>query len=304
MKILKGLLLSLLSLLLFLSLTVFGIAFMLHNTLLKPDFVVGEIEKLDISLLTGELLAEQLSGLVPAELGLPEEAVKEAVYDVISAQEPWLKEQAGAVIYAGYDYLLGESDQLVLSISIEPLKQNLRDSVYQVLQRSLPPELALLPPAQLESFFDNYWQQFADNIPDSFEIDESLLPPEVMEVLVQARQYISYFQSGYYLLIGLMALLVLLIALIHLNVRGAARSLGITFVGYGAVEFAGVYLARNFMPSLSYLPPGVPPSVQTWLLGLSADLLAPLQTFSLVVLAAGVVLLIVSFVYPRRAMVE
>ena len=45
----------------------------------------------------------------------------------------------------------------------------------------------------------------------------------------------------------------------------------------------------------------IPASLQTWISGLATDLLAPLQTFSLGLLIAGVVLIVVSIVYKSRA---
>ncbi|MFC1974661.1 hypothetical protein ACFLVA_01450 [Chloroflexota bacterium] len=56
MKFLKGLALALLGFLLFLSLSIFGFAFQLNDTVLKPDFVVTELDKLDVSLLAKEVL--------------------------------------------------------------------------------------------------------------------------------------------------------------------------------------------------------------------------------------------------------
>ena len=49
MQFLKSLAISLLSFLLFLSLSIFGLAFMLSQTILNPDFVVAELNQLDIS---------------------------------------------------------------------------------------------------------------------------------------------------------------------------------------------------------------------------------------------------------------
>ena len=48
MNFLKGLLSTLLTFLLFLSLAAFGTLFALRSTLLDPDFVVAQVEKLDI----------------------------------------------------------------------------------------------------------------------------------------------------------------------------------------------------------------------------------------------------------------
>ena len=49
MKVLKGLALSLLGTLLFLSLAVFGLVLTINQTILNPDFVVSQVNKLDIS---------------------------------------------------------------------------------------------------------------------------------------------------------------------------------------------------------------------------------------------------------------
>ena len=295
MNVLKGFGLGILSFLLFLSLSVFGIAFMLNSTLLNPDFVTSEVDKIDVSALVIELAEEQIGEQLPEEAFF----LKEALYGVVSDQEPWLKEQLNAAIYTGYDFFLGKSERLDMIISLEPLKENLRDSLWQTFKENLPPELSSLPEEQMKPYFDQYYQEFAGQIPSEFAFDESSIPPEVMEQMMLARQYIGYFQTGYYYLIGFMVLLVLGIILINRNVRGTTRSLGIALLIYGALEFAGVYVARNFMPTSLPLP-DIPSSLQMWLMGLSGDLLAPLQMFSLGVLIGGVVLLVVSFVYKPR----
>jgi len=328
MNVLKGFGLGILSFLLFLSLSVFGIAFMLNSTLLNPDFVTSEVDKIDVSALVIEMAEEQIGEQLPEEAFF----LKEALYGVVSDQEPWLKEQLNAAIYTGYDFFLGKSERLDMIISLEPLKENLRDSLKEAFLQSLPatlsdlppelsglfPELADLPPELsdlplsdlspelaglltdiTDQLFDQYYQEFAGQIPSEFAFDESSIPPEVMEQMIMARQYIGYFQTGYYYLIGFMVLLVLGIILINRNVRGTTRSLGIALLIYGALEFAGVYVARNFMPASLPLP-DILSSLQMWLMGLFGDLLAPLQMFSLGVLIGGVVLLVVSFVYKPR----
>jgi len=61
MKFLKGLALFILSSLLFLSLSIFGIVFMLNQTILNPDFVVSQVNKLDIASIAGDMLSEQIT---------------------------------------------------------------------------------------------------------------------------------------------------------------------------------------------------------------------------------------------------
>ena len=86
MKFLKGLALSLLGFLLFLSLSVFASAFTLNSTILNPDFVVAEIDKVDVSSLTEELLAEEaIQEEAPEELSV-------SIVGIITKLEPLVKE--------------------------------------------------------------------------------------------------------------------------------------------------------------------------------------------------------------------
>ncbi len=294
MKFLKGLAISLLTFLLFLSLGVFGTVYMLNNTLLNPDFVSAQIDKIPVSSLIREVTEEQIGEQVPEEARF----LEEAMYNAIAENEPWLKEQVNAGIYSFYDFLLGKSERLSMIISLEPLKEGLRDSLWQAFMQDLPPELSAAPPAMVEQYFDEYYRQFSAQIPSEIRFDESSIPPEVMALLVQAKQYIGYVQTYYYPLIGFMVLLVVLIILLHRNIKDATRGLGITVLIYGILGFAGVFATKNFLPTNLPLP-DIPPSLQSWLTGFITDFVAPMQTFSIGLMAAGAALIIVSIVYPR-----
>ena len=298
MNVVKGLALGLLSFLLFLSISIFGLAFTLNSTLLNPDFIVSELDRLDVSSLTGELFREQVTGQIPEELGF---ITDETIDDILADAEPWLKEQASAAIYTSYDYLLGRSETLSLAISTEPLKDILKDSLWQALLESPPPEVAGLPPDVLEEQFEQFFQEFSAGIPPTFEFDESSIPPEVMTQIEQARQYINYYQIGYKALIGFMVLLVIGIILLNRQVRVITRGLGTTLLTYGALGYGGILAIRHLvLPRLPLYE--IPVSLQTWLLQLYSDLQHPMEIFSIGLLVGGIVLLIVSFVYkPRQA---
>lgn len=289
MKFLKGLALSLLISLLFLSISAFGLAFTLNHTILNPDFVVSQIDKLDVASLAKE------------QIQIPPEAqfVSEAIDDTIADLEPWMKEQVNASIYSGYDYFMGRSQSLSIIISMEPMKERLRDNLRETFLQSPPPELAALPPAAIEQYFDQFYQEFSEQIPPTFEFNESLLPPEVMATLEQVRQGIGYFQLGYKALIGFIVLVILGIILINRQVRSTTRRIGTTFLVVGAFGLIEIFLANRFAwPQIAQLD--IPAQLQTWIPQLLNDFLAPLQMFSLGLLAAGVVLLIVSFAYKPR----
>ena len=297
MKFLRGLTLGLLSFLLFLSLSVFGLGLTINQTVLNPDFVASQVDKLDMSSLAEEFLSEQIT------LEGEQELVAGVLDDTIADLEPWIKEQASAVIHSGYDYLMGESQSLSLVISTEQLKETLRDNLRSVFYQSIPPELAGASPSEIDAYFNQYYQQLSEQIPTTIDISESIISPEVMTTLEQVRQYIGYFQIGYQALIAFILILIAGIILIHRQVRGATRRLGITFLTYGVPGYVGIFVAKYFAGAqLTQLTTqlGFPASLQAGLPQLVDDFLAPLEMFSLGILIGGVALLVASFVYKRR----
>ena len=292
MKFLKGFGLAILSLLLFLSLSVFGLVLTLNQTFLNPDFVVSQVDRLDIPSLAGDMLSEQ----IPPEA---EEFMVEVVNDTIADLEPWMKEQARDGIYSFYDYLEGRSQSLSLVISLEPVKESLRDNLREALLQSPPPELAGLPPAEIERYLDEYYQQISQGIPSTFEFTEASLDPWVMAQLEQGRQVIGYLHLGYNALIGLILVLILGIVLINREVKGSTRGLGSTFLSCGVLSYASVLIAKNVAGTqLTQLD--MPVYLQTWIPQFLADTLAPLEMYGIGLMVAGVALLVVSFVYKRR----
>ncbi len=179
------------------------------------------------------------------------------------------------------------------------MKEHLKDDLCHHVQQNMPPEFTGLSQDMIEQYFNEYYQVIAAQIPSSFEVDESLIPLDVMAQLVKARQYIGYYQLGYNLLIGFMVLLVLGIVLINRNVRGTTRELGVPLLTYGVIEYAGIWATKYFAPTL--IPERwIPLPFQEWLQSLTNDVLAPLEAFSLGCIFGGAVLIIVSFVYRRR----
>jgi len=296
MKFLKGLLAALLTFLLFSSLAAFGSLFALRSTLLDPDFVVAQVEKLDVAALAEEVIDFQSGGQVPPEASF----LEEALYSAIAENEPQLKEQVSTAIYDGYDYLLGKSDRLNISVSLAPVKKDLKDRLWQSFEQnkeSLPPEVAALPPEMLEQYFEEFYRQFEAGIPSEFVIDESSIPPDMMTLVDILRENARYIQTAYYGLIALMVVLVAGIILLHRSVKGATRELGITFLIYGIIEYAGVWATQRYSSSIPL--PDIPPSMQAWLNGFIADLIAPMQVLGIGLMVSGAVLIIVSIAYPR-----
>jgi len=300
MKNLKGLLLTFLSLLLFLSLTAFGVLLSLKSTLLNPEFIVTEVSKLEIAPLAGDLVMDQIVPGLPPELRYLEGDIRDAVVNVVAREEPWLKEQAAAVITGGYAYLLGDTVRLNITVPLEHLTEavlpELRDALTPIVAAALPPQMAAGAPA----FIDQYLQQYAWMLPAELVINESSIPPDVMESLRTIRRYLGYFPVIYYSLLGLMVLLVLGIFLVHRQFRGTARDAGITLVVFGGIDLLLLFLLRRYLQLLDPFPAtGLPSALVTWMNTVATDVLVPARTYGIVILAAGVVLLAGSFFIPK-----
>lgn len=311
MDFLKGLALSLLSLLLFMSLSLFGDMLMLKYTLLNPDFVASQVDRFDISSLAEELLSKQILqqampdiSSLPVELPgdqIPEldELATEVLSNTVAELEPWMKEQANLLVYSGYDYLWGRTENLSVMISLQPVRDSLRENLEQVVWDALPPEVAGLPPETVDPFLDEIGQQIAEGIPETFEFNQSLWGPEVQSVLEQARRALGYFELVYMSLIGFMPLLILGIFLISRQIRGSIRRLGIIFLSYGVLQYVGIFIITRLADTQSGRIES-PAALQTWLPQFLNNLFAPLEIFSIGVAVIGLVLLIAGVIPWRQ----
>jgi hypothetical protein len=286
------------------------LALTLKNTLLSSDFVVSLVDELDISSLAGEFLREQLTEEIPGEMEYMVESLDESLDDIITEIEPWMKEQISAAADPMVDYLLGESQSLNVVISVEPVMESLRDNMRHAFLQSPPSEFTGLPQGELERRFDELYQEFSEQIPSTFELDESLLGTEtpadiaealveVEEVLEQARQYVGYFQLGFKLLIVFIVLLIAGIILINRNVKTTTRGLGTTFLSYG-VPWLVVTLVSKHFAGRWLAPFDIPSSIQEFLPAFVNDSLAPMLMLSIGLVVVGIVLIIVSIVYKRK----
>jgi len=280
-----------LSFLLFLSLSAFGLGFTANRTVLNPDFVISQLDRLDVPSLAEGMLIER----IPEEMGF----MAEYLDDVVADLGPWIRDQASIAVYAGYDYLLGKSESLSLVIDMEPMKESLRDSAWQAFLESPPPELSGIPSAEVERYFNEFYREFSEQIPPTIEINESMISPEIMARLEQARRYIGYLQLAYRISIGAMIAIIVGLVFLHRRVKGATRSIGIPCLTCGISIYVSTVVIKYFA-GMQMIQIGLPAQLQAWLPQLLNDSLAPMQMFGIGLMAAGTALLIVSVVYKRR----
>ncbi len=290
------------------------LALTLKNNLLNSEFIASLLEELDtpslladvdISSLALEFLSQQSSEEMPEEVKYLAEYVDEIIIEL----EPWLKEQASAMADPIFSYLLGESQNLNVLVSMEPVREALDNTLRAVFLESPPAELAGLSQAELEQFFDEHYRELIDGLPLAYELDASALESTKTEItkaladaedaLTEARMYIGYFNLAYGLLIFFILLLIAGIILVYRDMKGASRTLGSTFLTYGIFNLIAVFVARGLAKSpIAQLD--IPPSLQTWLTQIINSSLTPLLILAIVLLIIGVALLATSIIYPRR----
>ena len=158
MNFLKNLAVSLCSFLLFLALTVFGLAYDLKATVLSPDFVTTELNNLQIAPLVEEYVQSQN----PANTTVLNDAINKTVAGI----EPDFKKQAGVAIHSVYDYLLGSKPDPELAATLRltffssdfvtPLVNNL--NLATLLSDPISQQIASAVPIQIPNL-DSYVSQ-------------------------------------------------------------------------------------------------------------------------------------------------
>jgi hypothetical protein len=184
MNFLKGLVTGILSLILFLVLAVFSIAFMLHGTVLSPDFVSSQVDKIEISKIARDIAEDQIGKELPQDATF----LNDVAYEVITQQELWIKEQLHKAIDMGYDFFLGKSDKLIITVSLVGLKENLNDSLWQATKDYLKEQLAGKSDTEISRFLQDIIGQIPKDILPS---ELAVLPGDVSNAAIE--QYLREF---------------------------------------------------------------------------------------------------------------
>ncbi|MBA7576426.1 hypothetical protein ES708_18267 [subsurface metagenome] len=156
MKFPKGLAIGLLSFFLFLSLSIFGTAFLINQTVLNPNFVTSQLDKFDVSSLAEEIISEQED-----EEAFSEE-LETALVDTIGDLGPAIREQLYTTLNETYDYLLGKREEPDLKTTLGNTFFN-SDFVSSMLDNlDLPLLLEESFPAQTDQ--EDFSEDFVDAI--------------------------------------------------------------------------------------------------------------------------------------------
>ncbi len=301
----------------------------LRNTVLTRDFMVEVINALDIKSITRDMVGDELDISLPDGIML----TRTEKDQIITALEPAVKSGLAANADPIADYLLGIRSSFNVTISLNPVMPTAKSIVRQAFLRQLPPELITATTAQIDQAFELFWTEAQSSIPASFDLDSGMfgigisntfdqgltsardvltemrdkltdIEQSIVDKLDPVRPYIRIFRMAFWGLTILLLLIIGGIILIHRSVRGAARDLGITFTTYGAMLFAGVFILRSIVGNpdffRQYIESDMPAFLDDVIPNIVNILTQPLFTFTLICLTLGIILLVVSFVYPKK----
>ena len=290
MKIVNGILSIILGVFLTVSLIVLGGIITVENTILNPAFVISEMEKMDVYSIVTDQVSLQLKGQFTPEAPYVEEIIDETITEL----EPWIREQVNLVIYDGIAYLK-EEQELHITIPLEEARGCIKENVKEAILESAPPELEGLPQEIVDLFLTQLYIEIDNQIPEQIEINDTFLGTEATSQLHQAQQVVRYIEIGDIILISLIVLLVLIIALLQRwRLKAITLYSGLPFIVAGSSTLIATFLTGNFISEV--IPAELPPEITALLPVLAGDFISPLRTYSIVILAIGIVLLVLSFI--------
>ena len=295
----------------------------LRQTVLSDSLVSEILNNFDYTTMTKNIMTEYIGGLLPENITLSDAQIDL----VVNALEPSVKTALTGESGNFADYLTGTNPNFSIEVTITPAMPTLKTVTEEAFMAQLPANLQGLSQTAINNAFEQYYANFSQTIPATYNVNSSDIginsttdiantitnaennlttarnnidtaSQNYANDLQNARTYVGYFHLGFICLIALIVLLVLCIILLYRNVKDACRKLGIVFFIYGALTFAVVVVAKkiataqiakaNIQQGLSNIP------------GMALkDVTAPLQMVSLVCLIGGIVLILVSIVYPR-----
>ncbi len=296
----------------------------LRDTLLSTDFTTSLIDNLDISPLTSEFIEDNINNIIPVDLGF----ITEELDAAIATMEPTLKQALSDNADDILDYLLGETSTLSVAVSLEPVRDALEDALKQTVLDNLPPEWAGLSQGEIDQRVDDFLADAMDVIPDTFDFDEELLGSELPEdiadtlaeaedaltdvreevqgnlaevedTLEEARGYLGWGITGYWILMAVIIVLILAIIAIYHQVKGASLHLGIMFLVVGIIECVAVFVGRGVASRLIAAELETPAAIQHLPDLLITDVTGSLAALSIGLIVLGVILIAASIIYPR-----
>ncbi len=281
------------------------LAVTLRGTLLSDAFVYAMVDNLDMAMPLAAMIKEKLeSEDVPVAL----EPLQERVDPILIEAEPRLKTQLKAAVPSIIDYVLGITDAFSASFNLDTVVEDIKTAAKEILREN--PDFAGASDAQLDAYIEDNLTPYIEEINKQFTIDQTTLGSEVQltaslqgaeDFLAQVRPYVLQFQTYSVWFIVFIVVIAGCIVALNLSVRKAARAVGSVLLAYGIIGFIPLLIVRLVFQQALYqemlADVSASPYLETYARQVISDFISPLWWFSLGCLIAGIVLLVISFVY-------
>ena len=302
MSFVKRLGVSLLVLFLVVDLVLIVFTTTTKNTALNPDFIEQEIENLHVYPAAKKMVVGNFAS----------ESEDKTFTKILneSITNEWVESQGHNLITNFFAYLKHE-DEFSPTISTIELKDNLKANTRKFLPES--PEFQEDPPENLTEFFEELDEKLDGTLPDEANLMEILMGMdqqtegdkdsgfnELKNLLEEVRKIVDYFYIFSYLLIAVGAILILCIGLILRDTQPILGDIGASFVISGAISY-GLCIGIISMVSAQIKNIGdTPPDLSEIIISGVSDALALAETYAVILLIIGLILLIFLFLICRQ----
>ncbi|PPD58236.1 hypothetical protein [Dehalogenimonas etheniformans] len=276
------------------------------DTVLDPELIYPLADKVDWPAVADELVRKEIAkngGVDPTFAYL-----LDYIDDAAVKLDPWIKSTLREIVPPIHDYLLGQTQTLNVSISLEQPAVVLYSTFLDAFNRSPPPQLSGSSAAQKQAAFNNFFfVEVIPSLPAVIDIDPSFFggaPQEINQGLADLRTGLGdvrTFVASYWLAFyGLIVLIVLLFGLSWLILRRVEKLLlfsGIILFILGSIGFVSVIVADSIISGIDF--GSVPVAIQTWLPGTVQSVLRPFLFFNIAGGIIGVVAIVSSILIRR-----
>jgi hypothetical protein len=271
------------------------------------DPALGKAILADVDL--KEMARELLRQMVPSALSSYN--ITPYLESAVLPMESWLREKLTALLPGVYDYLFyGGPAPGVINIPVSDIIEVIRMALRQAFIKAPPVEALNIPVSALGTTFDLGWEALKKLLPVAMEIDLTGnlgAPPDLLEPfsdandsLQRARSLVQGYQNGFWILVAVTLLCVIVIVLVNLNPVSIGFVLGAVFLLSGAISLAAGLLGRGLARSALVNVEGLPASIGPWLTGLVTGVFQPYILFAAVVMVIGFALLVMGFIMRSR----
>jgi hypothetical protein len=295
----------------------------LRQTVFSEGLISEVLTNLDYTALTKEIIIEQIGTQLPEGVQLSSQQL-----DIIAAAlQPVLKTDFANQSAGIADYVTGSKTDYTVHVSLASALPTLKTVVKAAFMAQLPADIRGLPQNEIDLAFEQYYADYSQSIPTEYNFSLGNLDTSVSANINQnladvqsniddarnnidsasrdyannlqdAKKYVKLFHAAFLGLIALIIVLIACIILIYRNVKGACLHLGIVSFIYGAITFVVTVIimaigltriATMDRPEwLNHIPEN-----------LLRDVISPWRMIGIAAVILGIILIVVSIIYPR-----